>query len=41
MISWKCPECHRNKETEDNIVMVVCKCCQVKMKGVKNGTINE
>jgi len=36
MISWKCPECHRNKETENDVVMVVCKCCQVKMSPLKN-----
>lgn len=37
MKSWKCPNCYRSKETDDDVVMVVCKCCQVKMEAVEDG----
>jgi len=26
MKQWKCPNCKRDKETEDNIITVQCKC---------------
>lgn len=29
---WKCPECLRERETKDDIVMVVCACCILAMK---------
>ena len=32
MKGWKCPECSKARETENNIVMVICGCCQVAMK---------
>ena len=32
MTYWKCPECYRERETKDNIVMVVCGVCQIEMK---------
>jgi len=27
----KCPKCHRETIVDDNIVMVICPCCFVKM----------
>ena len=31
-MNWKCPDCAGEKETENNIVMTICPCCQVEMK---------
>jgi ribosomal protein L37AE/L43A len=31
MKSWKCPSCHKTKETKDKIIMVVCNCCRTQM----------
>jgi ribosomal protein L37AE/L43A len=36
MKDWKCPVCHREKVTADNVKMVVCYCCQVKMEGIED-----
>lgn len=32
MITWKCPDCKRPRETGDDIVMIVCPCCMVEME---------
>jgi len=31
MIDWKCPECNKVRTREDNVLMVVCECCQIEM----------
>ena len=28
---YKCPTCKRTKETEQDIIMVICGCCQIEM----------
>lgn len=32
----KCPLCKREREVEDNVIISICKICQVKMKEVKD-----
>lgn len=34
MKTWKCPNCKRERETEDDIKMLVCR-CQEEMEEVK------
>ncbi len=36
MKKLKCPECKREREVEDNIVMVICPSCQCKMEIIKD-----
>jgi Zn finger protein HypA/HybF involved in hydrogenase expression len=36
MKSWKCPCCAREKESDDDVIMVVCPGCQVEMV-IKDG----
>jgi len=39
MKKWKCPNCKREKETKDDVIMSMCKCGyelkEVKEKGVE------
>ena len=32
MKNWICPKCRRRGETEDDIVVKICKVCMVEMK---------
>jgi len=32
MTYWKCPSCAGERETENNIIMAICPCCQVTME---------
>jgi len=31
MTNYKCPNCFREKETKEKVVMVICKVCQTQM----------
>jgi len=37
MKEWKCPECKRNRSTEDNIIITSCPGCMGKMEVVEYG----
>ena len=30
-MNWKCPICAGEKDTENNIIMAICPCCQTAM----------
>lgn len=34
-MKWKCPKCARERETKENIVMVICPECLNKMEVIK------
>lgn len=40
MKTVKCWYCKNVREVEDDIVMAICKCCQVDMRVVKDGKTN-
>ena len=37
MKHWKCKYCYREKDSEDNVIMVICSGCQELMEEVKGG----
>ena len=40
MKTWTCPECNRQRDSKDEVVMKICKVCMVEMEinEVENGT---